>query len=149
MIKLGLLEQIQAKVKACLEKTQGSTADVLKVKHEAKKQLSVRSENTGKYETPQQYKKPSATTILSETKDDKLSKVHFQAPQINTILCDNEEQGSPNVTGMQDYANKLLDYENISEEQLCNIFGLDKDKLRTSFQPIIKHICILFYFLKK
>ena len=81
-----------------------------------------------KYEKTVQYDEPSDPNILSQTKDDQSGKVQFQTTQ--------------------SYANDLVDYENISEEQICTIFGLNIDQLRTSFQPIIKHLCIIFYFLK-
>ena len=50
---------------------------------------------------------------------------------------------------MQDYANKLLNYENISEEQLCNIFGLDKDKDKDQFSTNNKAYLYFVLFSKK
>ena len=79
------------------------------------------------------------------------SQLQSDTKQIKALLLD-QTAGDDSVRnkspGIQDYVQGLMSEDQLTEQQILGIFGIDEHIFRNKLRPVIKNILELFYYLK-
>jgi hypothetical protein len=129
-----LSAEIQQLVKSCLKSSGRSEKTTL---------IKTYVENN-EFEDRQQAKMENES--LAEN-----SQLQADTKQIQALLV-GETARSENVedksSQIHDYVNGLVSEDNLSEQQILELFGIDENGFRNTLRPVIKNILELFYYLK-